>query len=736
MCHNAPAIYNKWAESVSSSLIDVSIQTYSGVNLSDPQQRDEILYPTYRFNMHVIDFYLAKFVFPREAKTFEYKLMCSTWDLCSFALEHPLRGFSGTNDTKNILPMSVEQNDLPELESTNEEVRKTLLLPENQDYKALEANVSGRAIIGQLVDCEIPVLLDSGALMLELNNQQVAKEWLALAPDTFFDAAVFFDTNDVIQTIDRKEIVTEFDCSVYREKLNRCLVYLDDVHTRGTDLKFPLNWKACVTLSGDITRDKTVQACMRMRQLGKGQSIAFWASYEADLKIQKLCESKAKPHECTPNQHVVEFICNNSKTVETENTVHWAAGAHNYTKKLIGHLTCGNHNDRLSLDHLLRTVIDGEITKLEDMYGDKQEAPLADITRNKFNKLARDFSDFRNVITNLENSVQKKVEKQASNVKRFVQGLDEEQERELEKEMELEQECQIERPNRMSPVKPEFDKKLQHFISEGATTTILSDLLKRQCLISLGKSLENSQLIRNHVDETKAWSDYIFVTKDFTQVCTKCERYYGFHSSLWSADDYSLYHSQPSRAKDAYMRPIWWIARVEDRTSGKYYLILLSSFECDRLLSTFKKSKNAALFLYRPKLSKFHNDLLHQSKLQVSAMTTIPRIDIHDQVQIAMYSGAMYFNNKSEQNAYCNFLGLIPRPRPDEFEADIFESNGFVPPKNRSHSTAISNAVGKCKFNKNPADLAIKLIQAHHYALPEECHAFSILKQGLGDLTY
>ncbi len=80
-----------------------------------------------------------------------------------------------------------------------------------------------------------------------------------------FDATVYFNSNDVLMTVDRNGIKTEFDFSVYRNKLDRCLVYLDDAHTRGTDLKFPLGWKACVTLSGDITRDKTVQACMRVR---------------------------------------------------------------------------------------------------------------------------------------------------------------------------------------------------------------------------------------------------------------------------------------------------------------------------------------------------------------------------------------------------------------------------------------------------------------------------------------
>lgn len=275
--------------------------------------------------MHVIDFYLSKVVYPREAKVFVKKLMCTTWDLCSYNLKHPVTGFSGTNDTKNILPMSVEQNDLKELESTNEDVRKTLLLHDNQNYDSLDANVSGKCILQKLVEHDIPVLLDAGALMLELNNEQVANEWLTLSSERLFDAAVYFDTNDVLQTIDRNRIVTEFDCSVYREKLNKCLVYLDDVHTRGTDLKFPMKWKACVTLSGDITRDKTVQACMRMRQLGRGQSIVFWASYEANLKIQSNCKANVR-HECTPNHHVIEFICANSQKFETENTVHWAAG--------------------------------------------------------------------------------------------------------------------------------------------------------------------------------------------------------------------------------------------------------------------------------------------------------------------------------------------------------------------------------------------------------------------------
>lgn len=82
--------------------------------------------------------------------------MCTAWDLCSEHMNHTVSGFSGTNDTKNILPLTIAQNDLPELEETNENVRKTLLRDENQSYKSLPPNVSGKTILEMLQKERIP----------------------------------------------------------------------------------------------------------------------------------------------------------------------------------------------------------------------------------------------------------------------------------------------------------------------------------------------------------------------------------------------------------------------------------------------------------------------------------------------------------------------------------------------------------------------------------------------------
>lgn len=232
---------------------------YSGINLEDPTQRDEKLFPLLRHNMQVIDFWLSRLVFPREAKTFEKKFICTAWDLCGAQLKHCVTGFSGTNDTQNILPLPVAQNDLRELQQTNEKLLQILLHPVNESYCALAPNACGKDILRKLVAINIPALFDAGALMLEFNNEQMAREWLRLASDKNYDAAVYFDSKDVLQTVDRNGFVVEYDCSVYRDSLSRCLVYVDDGHIRGTNLKFPNKWKGVVTLSGQITRDKTVQ---------------------------------------------------------------------------------------------------------------------------------------------------------------------------------------------------------------------------------------------------------------------------------------------------------------------------------------------------------------------------------------------------------------------------------------------------------------------------------------------
>ncbi|XP_055301272.1 uncharacterized protein LOC129567922 [Sitodiplosis mosellana] len=713
-------IYAKWIKSIPNDRLVPSIESYSGVNLDDPDQRDGLLFPLFQYNMNVIDFWLSNVVYLQELKIFEKKLMCTAWDLCSDSLEHRVTGFSGTNDTKNILPITIAQNDLAELENTNAEMRQILMDPRNMVYQNPAKMRKAHQILQELVSHDISVLLDSGALMLELNNKEVAVEWLKLALNR--NAAVYFDETDTLQTIDRNGIVIEFDYSVYREDLSDCVVFLDDVHTRGTDLKFPADWMACVTLSGDITRDKTVQACMRMRQLKTTQSIMFWASNEADIRLRKLSSQRR-----VESRHVMEFIENNSRLFETTNMAHWTAGAVNYTKKLIGHKMYDNFmehtidanamevdtDDKHPLEKLYENCVDDDYVKLKTIYGEKEEVLLRRIVWDKFGDLAFSCSEespISEFTKDMQNGINAKLLKLAPKMKRFIHTLDDEQEKELEQE--IEEQMQIERPRCAQALKPHFDDRLEQLVLEGAGIGSTFDDMKADgALLSIVASLSNTQMFEFCENNDDAWASHLLVTKDFTMVI-----------------------ENESQACNDFLRPVCWVACIKN-AGTKDVLILLSSFECNQLIPAFRKSENATLFMYRARLSNLHSNLIREPGLQVTGMTTTSSISVEDEVQIGVYSGMMYFADEEEQHAYCEFLGLIPRPWTHEqtiaFEDGNIDESGYVPIRKRNYPEAISQCVSQCKFKSNPTDLAIKLIKAHHQKLPKDSHVASILNRGI-----
>ena len=108
------------------------LQHLDNVNLQDGEQFHKVLFPSLRYNKHVIDLYLSGVVFPSEAKECPKKLTTSAWDIPS-EQDMPLTtGFSGTNDNRYLLPRSIRQYDLEESHSTNAMVLIHLLREENR----------------------------------------------------------------------------------------------------------------------------------------------------------------------------------------------------------------------------------------------------------------------------------------------------------------------------------------------------------------------------------------------------------------------------------------------------------------------------------------------------------------------------------------------------------------------------------------------------------------------------
>ena len=73
------------------------------------------------------------------------------------------------------------------------------------------------------------------------------------------DAGIYFDDEDNIMVLTRDLKDEKLSVSSFQGRLERCVVYLDEVHTRGTDLNLPSNARAAMTLGPKLTKDRLVQ---------------------------------------------------------------------------------------------------------------------------------------------------------------------------------------------------------------------------------------------------------------------------------------------------------------------------------------------------------------------------------------------------------------------------------------------------------------------------------------------
>jgi hypothetical protein len=263
---------------------------WNTINVDDAGQV-ETLWQHLRHARSVVDDYLNVFVFPAHAKQFSLKLQVSAWDVPLFPRSRPRHqpppppppphaatepepepepaalarttGFSGTNDNRIMLPLTIRQDDLPALKDTNAEVLSYLLQPRNRRY-VVAVDARGRrlteeGLLHKLQEHAIRILVDAGAYILEMDNRTLAQTWLRI--DHKANAAVYFDASSRAWVTYRG--VTKEDVPLlatpFVEDLSECLVYLDEAHTRGIDLKLPPDARGGLTLALGQTKDFTVQ---------------------------------------------------------------------------------------------------------------------------------------------------------------------------------------------------------------------------------------------------------------------------------------------------------------------------------------------------------------------------------------------------------------------------------------------------------------------------------------------
>lgn len=86
---------------------------------------------------------------------------------------------------------------------------------------------------------------------------------------------MFMDENGERCVMDRSERVNLLHNFPFAGWIDVCLALLDEAHTRGIDLRLAQTYRASITLGTRLPKDRLIQACMRMRKLGKGRTEVF-----------------------------------------------------------------------------------------------------------------------------------------------------------------------------------------------------------------------------------------------------------------------------------------------------------------------------------------------------------------------------------------------------------------------------------------------------------------------------
>ncbi|KAI6431703.1 hypothetical protein MCOR22_009894 [Pyricularia oryzae] len=228
-------------------------------------------------------------------------------------------------------------------------------------------------------------------------------------------AYVYFDDDDNLCVVDIRGKKELRQTSPFATALDVCLVFLDEAHIRGTDLKLPDNFRAAVTLGANLAKDRLVQ--------GKGQTVVF----------------------CIPPEIRVKILQKRSIPL-------WAVQGRRFGHQK--HLWDQSQNGNLSVTSMSPQQAikfqEEEARMIEDFYkpGERQSNPCcADASSHKgAASIVKHCAQFGQV--NFDSAV-----------------LQEEQERELAPE--IEQERQVERPRPAKPVTHKLDPVVVNFAKTG-----------------------------------------------------------------------------------------------------------------------------------------------------------------------------------------------------------------------------------------------------------------------------
>jgi hypothetical protein len=609
--------YQAWVQDAPG--LPIAFKQLQGINLKDRPQCISEVFPKLRYAKSVVDYFLARIVFPKEMKEFPFKLSASGWDLGK-RKTLPVTGFSGTNDSRCLLPIDVHQLDTVEQKHTNALVLEHIMQPEN-GVVLMESAARDVSDAQHLLDTvlslspPVEVILDVGAQILELVNVEVAKTWLKKHPTKL--AAVFVNDSDELSVVDRDGRVDLLRSSSFFTRLDTCLVFLDEAHTRGIDLVLPGSYRAAVTLGAGLTKDRLVQACMRMRKLGKGQTVVFCISPEIQTKILECKTSAPKQASSIAVADVLLWSIAEMHTEVRRSMPLWAVQGERFVRQeRLWQQVRQDGCTTLTKDHSEKFQ-EKEAQAIEDRYRPRQAQglPMA-ATESPSNPRLQ--------------LISKRCE-QFDDLRFNCSTLQEEQERELSPEVE--QERQIQRAAPADPLPHTMHTDVEMFADTGTFTSdseAYMPAFKALQASSAAKCLPIAQLVGD---------GKLFVTADFAKTV---ERLGG-----------------ASYLSDGFQRSVQWLLTNRIKATNIVdRILIISPWEANKLYTSMRHSPGATLHLYKPRSNSGYAPLDRFDFHTVSVHAVVPTVPRALAVQLDLFAGQLYISSYEDYLKICSFLGL------------------------------------------------------------------------------
>jgi hypothetical protein len=616
----------------------VMFQQLNNINIKDREQCISQVFPPLRFSKGVIDYFLSHVVFTRELKEYPHKLSASGCDL-GRKKTLPTTGFSGTNDSRAVLPLDVQQIDLDKQKHTNALVLDYLmhsenavkLMPFNSQASISDAEQLLSIVIGMNPQPE--VILDVGAQILELDNYNVARNWLlGLNASSTKEAAVFCNENDELCVVDRQGRVELLQVSSFASRLDLCVVYLDEQHTRGIDIKLPIKYRAAVTLGASLTKDRLVQAAMRMRKLGKGQTVVFCVPAEITTKIRETLHMTLGDE--IGVREVLRWVISETHAETRHSMTLWAHQNHrfNIQQELW-------EKNTINGKRLLTTV--GATEFLEPEARDIQFRYQPRV--NKKSPLLRLDEDPRPRSKEIVKRCQK-----FGMLEFNARKLTEEQERELNPEVDIDAERVVQKPPHARPLKHVLRDAVVRFVQTGVPE------FGSPAYIPAFEVLRKTTA-GQHFDISQLGSSSFLATTDFAK---------------------TVVNPGTGSLADSYQRSVQWILSARDIGSHTIkFIMIISPFEAQGLMGDIFRSSSVALHLYRARQNLSHISMDRLDFHTISPQSLDLNLPPALSVQLNIFAGQPYFSSYQDYRTTCAFLGLASGPTPEGWTV---AADGFI----------------------------------------------------------